>query len=403
MKLLAMSKTVDTVVDLIRLRRWTFRVLSASPVSAHDDRDSSFPDVSLDNLRLFFDLERCASPLMHALERDSALAGLPPDVRLLISQTATADAAQVLRAEREARLLGKAVHAAGENIVLLKGAVPAVLRVTPPLPLHDVDILVTDRSRGIIERTLESWGYERAPHDEPHHACWYAPRGRLTVEVHWTPNSDGSPIDPEVWSRAAGFEAAEGLRRLDEGDQILHVLRHVLVQNRDEHVSIRDVLLLSWLEGRSSRDSRDRVSASIGRDPRYRQHRELLRFAVSVGTGSLSSDPFEDEAILHLAAAVMQHNGSLWRGGPAPAWQRAATVAAGRNSLKNLLWLGGSNAATGIAAFASIQQRFPGTGAFITRAARPAFYLASATVGVPLLLTIRSTVRERLHAFRGPP
>lgn len=395
MKVLRMSETVDTVADLIRLRRWTLKVIGERQDSASAAEALRCPEVPLETWTFFLMLERCASTLLVSLEAAENM--IPDDVRSLLVSVAREEMKQVLQAEREIRQLGQKVEDAGATIILLKGGVPAVMRANPPLPLRDVDVLVPRGSHELVETVLAAAGFTRAENDELHHACWYPLPGRLPVEVHWTTNSDGSPIDPDVWRRVMPIEDVRGAARLDYADQVVHLLRHALDQHRDQHVSLRDVLLIGWFANLLSIDEQRQVTTAVQRLSNPERYRELLSFSESVHARSRSKDPFEEDAILHFTAAALLRNEISVNGRLRPAWHNAAAVAAKRVSLRRLIVFASRSPVTAISTFASLQRKAPAVGAIVTRGARAAHYFASALVGIPLLIKIKHKVLDRLR------
>lgn len=395
MKVLRMSETVDTVAGLIRLRRWTLKVIGERQDSSSRVGAPSCPEAPLETWAFFLMLERCASTVLVSLEAAGNM--IPDDVRSLLVSVSRVEMTQVLQAELEIRELGQTVDDAGAKIILLKGGVPAVMRANPPLPLRDVDVLVPGELHELVETSLAAAGFTRAENDELHHACWYPPPGRLPVEVHWTTDSDGSPIDADVWRRVTPIDDVRGAARLDYADQVIHLLRHALDQHRDQHVSLRDVLLIGWFANLLSADERQRLTAAVRRFSNSDRYRELLSFSESVHARRPSKDPFEEDAILHFTAAALLRNKIPVNGRLRPAWHNAAAVAAKRISLGRLMVFASRSPVTGIPTFASLQRKAPAVGAIATRGARAAHYFASALVGIPLLLNIKHKVLDRLR------
>ena len=165
------------------------------------------------------------------------------------------------------------------------------------------------------------------------------------------------------------------------------------------HVRIRDLLLMSWVMNEMNDDEHRELDRQVDGLPSADAFRRLLKFAESFGEApgeDVIVDPYEDDAILFFAATLLSQDSHIWSGGPPLAWQGAASVAAGRNSVTDLTKFASRNPVTGIKAFSSLQRKTPAAGQAITRVGRAALYFTSATVGSPVLLAIRREVTRRL-------
>ena len=388
--------TIDFVADLVRLRRWALRCLSAPSYATGNDIFPT-PKVQADAWPYFFELERCASSLLAFVTARGETVALPAHVRSLIISLAKNETRIVLHAERVARRLGVAAEAAGTNVVVLKGVLPALTGASSLFRVADLDVLATDESVHVIEAALVAAGYTRAEHNETHHTYWAAPAGGLPVEVHWTTHTDGTPLDAGVWSRTVPLDGALGLNRLAWSDQLLHLLEHRLIQHGTHgHVNIRDVLLIGWCADQLDEPERRMLEKGIAASTDPSRYRTLLHFAETLRESRSVADPFEEEAMLHFAAALLLRNGSLGSYGRTMPWHGMATVASGKTSFLSFLGSAARSPVTGVTRFASIQLRLPRVGAAVTRATRAAHYLVSLSLGVPRLLAIRRAVKTRL-------
>lgn len=188
--------------------------------------------------------------------------------------------------------------------------------------------------------------------------------------------------------------------RLSYADQMLHMLHHALVQHTDRHIRIRDLLLMSWVMNEMSASDNRQLDELIAGLPDAEAFRKLMKFAEGFGDGQATHDvvdPYENDSILFFAATLLSQDSAIWSGGPPLAWQGAASVAAGRNSVTDLTRFASRNPVTGIKAFSSLQRKTPAAGQMLTRIGRAAFYFTSATLGSPVLLAIRREVTRRLN------
>lgn len=387
--------------DLVRLRRWAlerFRVRGKRDVVADE---SWLADIPEDTWRMFFILERCASPLLASVMSTDGTLKIPAGVLGFLREEAARDTGSVLRAERDGRWIATAARSVGAKPIALKGLLPALAGTIPPLHLFDVDILTSAEDASLLAPKLESAGFTAATDNELHHVYWAPPPGHLPIEIHETIFADGSPIPDDMLSRVTEIAGVPGMYRLAYADQMLHVLRHALVQHKERHIRIRDLLLMSWLMGQMSEDDRRELDCQLDKLADAASFRRLLKFAATLGEERTDSespvaDPFEDDAILIFAATLLERNSALWKGGPPLAWHGAASVAAGRTSVAALTRFAGRNPVTGIETFAVLQRKTPGAGRVVTRFGRALLYFTSATFCSPLLLTMRRDVKRRL-------
>ncbi len=397
---MTLKGTRESVVSLVHLRRFALRHLAGDSVAGKHSR-YAIENVSPELWELFLAMERCASPLFASLTATRSLNQLPEQLRPLLASSATLETEMVLRAVREARILGAAALATGENVVLLKGGVAAVMSAIPPLHLSDVDVMAKSSTVVALETPLESSGFERAKNNEPHHIHWIAPKGRLDVEIHSTLYSDGSPIEPSIWSRVRPVAEIRGLSRLGWADHIIHVLRHSLDQHNDRQVRLRDILLIGWIDSQADESEREFLAANIAELPQSARYSDMLDLARRVRDGRDYHDPFEDETIIHFAAAIVSEKNPATGAGAALAWSRAATVAAGNASLHGLVGFAAKSPVTAKTGFSQMQQRFPAIGRAMTRWTRSVYYFLSIALGVPILNSIARSVRRDIQRDNG--
>ncbi|HUQ47162.1 MAG TPA: nucleotidyltransferase family protein [Gemmatimonadaceae bacterium] len=392
--------TAEKTTDLVRLRRWAMAQICRERAPDRDSQQwlSSVPEESW---RMFLILERCASPLLAALLDAQTAKNLPAPALSLLKHEAARETEGVLRAERDARWIAAFSRETKVRPIALKGLLPAMAEATPPLHLFDVDILASAADEKIISQHLKNAGFSAAADNEIHHVYWAPPPGHLPIELHQTIFSTGAPLADDAWMRVTEVAAVPGMYRLAYADQMLHMLHHALVQHTDRHVRIRDLLLMAWVMKEMNEDEHRQLDKLVDALPSGEAFRGLLQFAKGFADKSANDeivDPYEDDAILFFAATILSQDSHIWSGGPPLAWQGAASVAAGRNSLADLTKFASRNPVTGIKAFSSLQRKAPLAGQAITRVGRAALYFTSATVGSPVLLAIRREVTRRLNA-----
>jgi hypothetical protein len=392
--------TADVTTDLVRLRRWAMAQLRRQRIS--DEQSEWLKNVPDESWSMFLMLERCGAPLLAAIIETGQSSDLSPSARSFLRGEAAKETECVLRADRDARWIAAFARESGVKPVALKGLLPVMAAETPPLHLFDLDILATEDDEKIIGEFLAKSGFTAATDNEVHHIYWAPPVGHLPIEMHQTVFSTGAPLSAEAWSRIAPVSGLPGMYRLAYADQMHHVLHHSLVQHSDRHIRIRDLLLMSWILAQMDENDRRQLDALIEGLPTAPAFRSLMRFAETFGdqdgSAGQAADPYEDDAILFFAATLLARDSAIWSGGPPLAWQGAATVAAGRNSVTDLTKFASKNPVTGIKAFSNLQRKTPVAGQAITRVGRAAFYFTSATLGSPVLLAIRREVTRRLKA-----
>lgn len=389
--------TAEKTTDLVRLRRWAMTQLRGQGVRDGEGVSwlRSVPDESW---RMFLILERCASPLLAALIDAHSAHELAQPALSILKLEAARETEGVLRAERDARWIASFAQHSGIRPIALKGLLPALAEASPPLHLFDLDILASVSDEKIISDHLTGAGFVAASDNEAHHIYWAPPVGHLPVELHSTLFSTGAALPEEVWARVSEVDGAPGMYRLSYADQMLHMLHHAIVQHTDRHIRIRDLLLMSWVLDRMSEPDRLQLEKLIDRESNAAAFRRLIEFSQGLRNGSGEiADPYEDDAILFFAATLLAQDSAIWSGGPPLAWQGAASVAAGRNSVADLTKFASRNPVTGIKAFSNLQRKTPAAGQAITRVGRAALYFTSATFGSPVLLAIRREVTRRLN------
>jgi hypothetical protein len=390
--------TAEKTTDLVRLRRWAIAQLRRQrPADANDA--SWLSSVSEESWRMFLILERCASPLLASVVERHTVEYLPQSVLLFLKREAARETEDVLKAERDAKWIASFSREAGIKPIALKGLLPALAEASPPLHLFDLDILASAADERVIGEHLRAAGFSAATDNEVHHIYWAPPAGHLPIELHQTVFSTGAALPDDAWQRVAEISGVPGIYRLAYADQMVHMLHHALVQHTDRHIRIRDLLLMCWVMNEMSADDHLELDQLTVGKPTTEAFRGLRRFAK--GFGEVRSDgdvpdPYEDDAILFFAATLLAQDSAIWTGGPPLAWQGAASVAAGRNSVTDLTRFAGRNPVTGIKAFSSLQRKTPAAGQAITRVGRAALYFTSATLGSPVLLAIRREVTRRL-------
>jgi hypothetical protein len=393
--------TADVTTDLVRLRRWAMAQLRRQHISG--EQSEWLQGVSDESWSMFLILERCASPLLAAILETGHARGLPASALKLLRAEAAKETECVLRAERDSRWLAAFARETGVKPVALKGLLPAMAAAAPPLHLFDLDILASESDEKLIGEFLANAGFKAATDNEVHHIYWSPPVGHLPLELHQTVFSTGAPLPREAWDRTTAVSNMPGMYRLAYADQMHHMLHHSIVQHTDRHIRIRDLLLMSWILSQMDENDHRQLDGLIDGLPTATAFRNLMQFAESFGDDAErrnddTADPYEDDAILFFAANLLARDSAIWSGGPPLAWQGAAAVAAGRNSVTDLTRFASKNPVTGIKAFSNLQRKTPAAGQAITRVGRAALYFTSATFGSPVLLAIRREVTRRLKA-----
>lgn len=393
---------MEQTTDLVRLRRWALERLRVREISTNADQAwlAGIPDHTW---RTFFILERCASPLLGAVLANGETQTMPIAVLGILRQEAARETESVLMAERDSRWIATRAKTVGAKPIALKGLLPALAGTTPPLHLLDVDILIRAEDAGLLSPSLESAGFIAATDNEIHHVYWHPPSGHLPIEIHETIFADGSPMPDAMLRRVTEVSGTQGLYRLAYADQMVHVLVHSLVQHKERHIRIRDLLLMSWFLDQMNEDDRRDLDGQIDALQEANSFRALLAFALSFANArsaseSTEEDPFENDAILVFAATLLASDSALWKGGPTAAWHGAASVAAGKMSIAALTRFAARSPVTGIETFATLQKKTPTAGRVVTRFGRAVLYFTSATLGSPVLLAIRREVTRRLNA-----
>lgn len=251
------------------------------------------PGASPPAWRLFLEAERCALPLLGALERSSAPRPEAAAVAAL-RERAALEARRVLSVRSQLSEVGRVAVGRGLEVVVLKGAVP-LARGEPPLALGDLDLLVRPEAVGALEAALREAGYRARVHGAPaHHLPPRGKAGHAPVEIHRSLEKTGEPVPEAVWRRTGAIPGGSGLRCLAPEDQLWHVLVHSVGHHLHRRGRLRDLLLVRGAVRRCGPEGRRAVDARISAHP----FREALAAQLAMATGT-TADLFRAEAASH--------------------------------------------------------------------------------------------------------
>jgi hypothetical protein len=162
-------------------------------ISAQDLSDQQLTDISEEVVRTA-DAFWVAPLLAHRLATSGVLDDLSEPARSALRQHLCFEAGFELLTGDEVRRLGAAAHAAGIDLLLLKGAALAYLYYPAPhlRPRLDTDLLIRSEDRQRVDMVMRTLGYERSTAlvaDGISHQEQYTRtlRGGLVhaVDVHW--------------------------------------------------------------------------------------------------------------------------------------------------------------------------------------------------------------------------
>ncbi|MEO8193985.1 MAG: nucleotidyltransferase family protein [Gemmatimonadales bacterium] len=385
------------VAQLLRLRHWAISVIGAGSESARDTR--SVANIPASVWRLFFELERCASIVLHSLASSGAIAELDASAVETLRKTAATETQSALHARTEGRELAAIASRLDSPVVVLKGGVRAIEGDAPALPLVDIDILVRQGSVGDAIAELRAAGLGEPLRAMQRHQAISPAGDRLAVEVHWTTHYDGRALDPGLWERLVPLRGVPGLMRLGAQDSLLHLLHHATMIHRQRSVSLRDVYLIGLSAVECRGEDLDAVHHELVEDANGWEMAALLNFSNDVASGAPAlRDPFlRTSATFYSGVALLSR----------PPWQfasKGALAFALEIELRRVSgWWALRNAArwrgTGIKSLTTVADRFPRVGAGVLGIARAGYYSAVAASMLPL---IRATKEKALHAFVEP-
>lgn len=279
------------------LRAWALHVLAgASPPGRIAARAAGCSPAGWDR---FLRVERCGLPL-HA----AASALLPARGREVLDLRRTAELKRVLSARAQLLWLGRAAHARGWPVAVLKGGAD-IASGGDPLDLADVDVLAPAEVVAPLADLLDGSGYDVLGRDAPVGAAggWHLAQrrseGSIQVEVHYTVK-DLEPVR-EVLARSVPL--TPGLRRLAPADELWHLLVHTVSHHPERRGNLREMLLLGRSLGRARPDEQRAVETRAAEHPHSAAMHAVLRMARSLARGTVPSDEFRIVAAAAYSAA----------------------------------------------------------------------------------------------------
>ncbi|MCW2991563.1 MAG: putative nucleotidyltransferase, partial [Solirubrobacterales bacterium] len=357
--LLDLSAAVE---ELLSLRRWATQILAG---------EAGGDPPPTGRLVLFLRLERCAGPLFEALGQRDRLQALDPAAAQLLRDGAHRDAERALRAERDARWLGRTAHSLGIHAVVLKGGAPVIAGASPAPYLADLDVLVRPGDAAALSGELRRSGYVQAA-AQGDVAEWFHESDRLPIDLHWGSPVKGWPIT--AWERTVPLGGAPGLHRLGSRDQLEHLVRHAVIHHIDRLPRLRDVLLIGATAAACSASELAAARAALRGDRHGVQLEAWLDFARTLK----GPEPGGRSAAAYLLAeAIGERTGRYGRPHrPAPP-ARYAALESGRSSVVELVRAGVEGPPTTVRGLAGLQRRVP----TLAGGLRAGYYLGGAVVG----------------------
>jgi hypothetical protein len=337
---------------------------------------------------MFLTLERCGALLLSRLGKS-----LPSPAGDRLRKAAATESQSSLQAQAEGRVLSGIASRLDFPIVVLKGGVRAISGTSPPLPLVDLDLLVDKRHVATLTDELRKAGFGEPARDASHHRGIVPAEGRLAVEVHWTTNDDGRPVDPEVWRGLRPIlQSSSPLMQLSAQDNLEHLLRHAIIVHRDRSVSLRDIALIGY----SALDCNDSELAVVRTAIKAGSHSAklsaLLDLSLAIAQRSVPpGDPFAREAAAFYASAVME---SKIASPAARAFMME--IALGRSTASEAIARALKYRGSGHASVERLATTFPRAGAALAGAAHAAYYGVVAAVSLPRVRLIASRALRAL-------
>lgn len=180
-------------------------------------------------------------PQLHwTLEQADALAAVPQDIRLILTETRRHHTLRALSAQRELLLVHRLLRTAEIGHVFLKGAFLAQFAYPHPAlrPLRDLDVVVRPQDAARAHAAMVAQGYtpladapgmvEACIDQAKHLPGLRSPTGAMLIEVHVNVDSPGGVL--------AGMEAfrhvttrtlaAESMPFMDPDDLLVHLCVH---------------------------------------------------------------------------------------------------------------------------------------------------------------------------------
>jgi hypothetical protein len=378
----------DVAADFLAARSWVLHGIADTPVNPGG--------ISANTVAELLDYERCAAWLLASLSSSASIAKVPPDLAEAIRTSAARETQSAMRARVEGRELSSVARRLGIPIVILKGGVRAISGESPSLPVVDIDILVRAEDVASVVGELERSGFGTALPSLAHHQGLAPADGRLSIEVHWTTNRDGTPLDPSFRDRIVPIAQTPGLFALGNADQLLHVVRHSLLNHRQRPVTIRDALLAGLAAKRCSSDEMASVQLQLNGDANEREATEMISFGQRLVDGSGDArDPFiEPCATFYSAVAIARRLPRAVTSSAALAF--ATEIALGRVSImyavkNSLKWRG-----TDVDTLNTLSEKYPRLTRPLIGLAHLGYYGLSAAITLPMIYRTRANALREL-------
>lgn len=227
--------------EALALRAWALGTLAGAAVVPPPP-----PPATARSWMVFLHTERCAHPLLQALNR--AGIELPADAAGVLRTYADAELKRIMSVAAQLRALQAVARDTGWSVVVMKGGVlaPDAARAVDVL---DLDVLLEPgQARALAARLDGTLGYAALQADpDPragmaHLAQRVAPN-HVLVEIH--ERVSGMEAPGELLRRAEALGAVPGLFRLHARDHLRHLLEHGVRDHPERRGSVRDLLLVA--------------------------------------------------------------------------------------------------------------------------------------------------------------
>jgi hypothetical protein len=368
--------------EFLNARHWVVSAIAGSITSPQGTSEKAIEELLI--------YERCAAWLLASMTASGSISNASPGIAEVIRKAAAKETQSAMSARLEGRELSSVATRLGIPIVVLKGGVRAIEGDSPALPIVDIDILVRPENIDTVVKELERSGFGKPLPALTHHRGIAPATGRLSIEVHWTTYRDGTPLDSSLWDRIEPIANTPGLHALSNVDQLLHVVRHALLNHRQRPVTIRDTLLAGIAAQRCSEDELSRVRRELESDPNASEAAEMIAFGQRlIAANGDAADPFIDKcATFYSAVAVARRLPRSITSSAALAF--VTEIALGRvgvmYALKNSLqWRG-----TDVSELSTLGQKFPRVTRPLIGLAHLGYYSLSAAVALPMIYRTRS-------------
>jgi hypothetical protein len=286
------------VQSALALRPLAFRLLSSEPPA--DAERESLASASPDAWKLFLRAEACAIAISTAIRRSRMAESLPAAVREVLKSAEATETQRVLAARESLRRLDVIVQRVDAAAIVFKGGAVIAQPARRAIDLGDVDVLVPNASLRALWTALDGdgWRPSEVPGtrsiddllDREHLAALHPPGIGLPIELHRSVSYTIPPATADT-THAVPLPGFARLRRMDDLEYLVLLLRHSVAHHPHRRGHIRDLVMIADELAAHERTLTDTVRRALAGDPYQPELDVMLDQARRLADGEVVVDP----------------------------------------------------------------------------------------------------------------